>query len=577
MIRGMPNTLRPCPLPRPALMLLLLLLALAPTRALAQATRPASNPGTVKFERWYQVRLADAPSGWMQSRVVERAGDPATIESSTRMQITVRRGEAEMTIRMNSRFVETLDGRPIRAVCTQALGAAESTQTYLFKPDGVELTTQSLGSVQTQKLPPLTIPASDEPGAEKGPATGPAATWLTPAAAERLVQKQLAAGAKEIRYFTVDPSAGPKVLEAVMKRVGDAKVEVMGKTVPATAWDQSISLMPNVVTRGYLDAQGQPVRTTLTLMPGMSLDMLQAEEKLARANINPPELMASTLIRPDRRVPQPRTLRHAVFEVSYHPNGDPATLPQPRGGAGPATAAAAGAGDAGVKLPETGSQRVESLERKAGIARTWRVTVDVDAAPREAGPAATTRPADLAASTMIDSRDAKVRELLAKAIDGQPPAKTHAELAERLRRFTHRFIAAKDLSVGMATASEVARTAEGDCTEHAVLLAALLRAAEIPSRTVTGVLYVDSFAGVSGGIFGYHMWTQAWIQEEGEPGRWVDFDAVMDDAARFDATHIALTTSSMADAERMEDMVEMSALLGRISIKVIEPGATKAK
>ena len=38
----------------------------------------------------------------------------------------------------------------------------------------------------------------------------------------------------------------------------------------------------------------------------------------------------------------------------------------------------------------------------------------------------------------------------------------------------------KDLSVGFATAADVARTAQGDCTEHAVLLAALLRASDIP-------------------------------------------------------------------------------------------------
>ena len=41
-----------------------------------------------------------------------------------------------------------------------------------------------------------------------------------------------------------------------------------------------------------------------------------------------------------------------------------------------------------------------------------------------------------------------------------------------------------------ATAAEVARSREGDCTEHAVLLAALARARGIPARVAMGLVYV---------------------------------------------------------------------------------------
>ena len=45
-----------------------------------------------------------------------------------------------------------------------------------------------------------------------------------------------------------------------------------------------------------------------------------------------------------------------------------------------------------------------------------------------------------------------------------------------------------------------------------VLLAAMLRAAEIPSRVAVGVIYVERFAGERD-VFGYHMWTQALIDQ----------------------------------------------------------------
>ena len=62
------------------------------------------------------------------------------------------------------------------------------------------------------------------------------------------------------------------------------------------------------------------------------------------------------------------------------------------------------------------------------------------------------------------------------------------------------------------------------------LLAAMLRADDIPSRTVSGLVYVSSFEGAKD-IFGYHMWTQGWIAEDGK-GRWVDLDATLVKEAR---------------------------------------------
>ena len=49
-------------------------------------------------------------------------------------------------------------------------------------------------------------------------------------------------------------------------------------------------------------------------------------------------------------------------------------------------------------------------------------------------------------------------------------------MAYQLRELVNSHIQDKHLSTAYASASETARTASGDCTEHAVLLAAVLRA-----------------------------------------------------------------------------------------------------
>ena len=98
----------------------------------------------------------------------------------------------------------------------------------------------------------------------------------------------------------------------------------------------------------------------------------------------------------------------------------------------------------------------------------------------------------------------------------------------------------------------------------------MLRGAGIPSRTVTGVVYADQFLG-GRDIFGYHMWTQAWIDTGPGQGVWIDLDAAFPGEVHgFDATHIALSTSAQADDQFINEMVAMLPLLSALEIRVIE-------
>lgn len=85
--------------------------------------------------------------------------------------------------------------------------------------------------------------------------------------------------------------------------------------------------------------------------------------------------------------------------------------------------------------------------------------------------------------------------------------------------------------LGYATAVEALEQRSGDCTEFAVLLAALARSEGMPARVVVGLVYSDRFSGKKD-VFSPHSWVQVW---DGQ--RWVSYDAALAD---FDATHIAL-------------------------------------
>ncbi len=98
-----------------------------------------------------------------------------------------------------------------------------------------------------------------------------------------------------------------------------------------------------------------------------------------------------------------------------------------------------------------------------------------------------------------------------------------------------------------------------------MLLAAVLRAARIPARVVSGLVYAEGFAGQSD-IFGYHMWAQALLEVDGQP-RWIDLDGTLNETT-FDATHIALAVSALGDNQTYEALAPMATMIGRLSIKV---------
>lgn len=101
-------------------------------------------------------------------------------------------------------------------------------------------------------------------------------------------------------------------------------------------------------------------------------------------------------------------------------------------------------------------------------------------------------------------------------------------LSKQLERYVHQFITDPTYIHGFNIASVTANNKSGDCTEHAVLLAALARASNIPARVIVGTVIM----GEQGALVAYgHAWTEVWYEEQ-----WHVIDAAlngMNDQARF--------------------------------------------
>jgi hypothetical protein len=477
--------------------------------------RASAAPQLVE-ERWYLVELAGAKAGHMVERT-ERLDD-GTLRVSSVMALAIARGPARVEVTVDAQSIEDNDGDPISMRVEQRLGAALLSTDISFDGRTATIVESQFG----QQTPPRTVEVED--------------TALMPSALARELERRIAAGDDRIVLAAFDPMSA-SVVESVYMRGERSIVKAAGRAAPATRWTVTQSVMPGVDTVYFLDDEGEMVRGDVAL-GGITLTMLLTEKELALAENAPAELLVSTLVTPDRPIENPRKLESASYTLRTTASRMP-------------------------DLPSWGTQSAERVD-----ATTQRVCVSVDAPGDTATPDERTEA--LAPSAMLDAGDPEVVALADRAAADLRGALLDdpAEVARACRRFVYSYIDEKSLDVGFATASEVARTQQGDCTEHAVLLAAILRARGIPSRVVSGLIYVDEFVGERG-IFGFHMWTQALLPDEQGVERWVDLDATLP-SIDFDAAHIGVAVSTLGGADRVNTMAAVAPLLGTLTIEVDE-------
>ena len=141
--------------------------------------------------------------------------------------------------------------------------------------------------------------------------------------------------------------------------------------------------------------------------------------------------------------------------------------------------------------------------------------------------------------------------------------------ALKLRQWVNENIANKDMDVAFGSAKETLNSREGDCTEHAVLLAALTRSLGIPTRLAVGLVYLPQEDSNSIGHFVFHMWTEIYLGDLNH-GEWYPMDASFPEK-QMDATHIKLFDTALSNESDLETLARrVTDLMGRLRIDVSE-------
>jgi hypothetical protein len=159
-----------------------------------------------------------------------------------------------------------------------------------------------------------------------------------------------------------------------------------------------------------------------------------------------------------------------------------------------------------------GRQTIKNIEGK-----TFDLHVAARRAPTKVEGVAKIGPEFSRSNYFINSDDAEVKKLAARAVGAETDPWKKAQAIER---FVNGFMIVANFTEAMAPADHVAKTRTGDCTEYAMLTAAMCRAEKVPSRTAIGLVYVNNLLGKPG--LAFHMWTEVFVA-----GQWLALDATL--------------------------------------------------
>jgi hypothetical protein len=502
---------------------------LVATPLYAQQQAPAAPK--IVLDVWDAVYLDGAKMGYQHTTVERRQRNDQTIFHTTRfLSLTLKRYDGVITQRMALATDETPEGKVVSVSMTHYL-------------DQDRKVVQS-GRVEGDKLIVRTPSDPD----------GKAVPWregvLGYYAQERLFQDRKAKAGDRFRYLdyqlpllTAVPQQvvvkEPEEKELlVAKKDGDEvkAVNVHKRLLRAEVLPQKVTVGENAISLPrlvlWLDDKRQVVRQESHTPLGL-MTLYRTPRTLAEKEGVAPALMAdfglNSRIRLNRAIEHPYEAREIVYRITVKDDDDPTTI-----------------------FTRDNRQKVENVQ-----GNTFDLRVRAIREPGEVENPCKAKEEFLKSSYFLDSSNEKLRAQAAEIVgeETDPWRK-----AQRIEKWVHEHMKGST-EVNFTPASQVLRDLQGDCRQHAMLMAALCRAAGVPARTAVGLVYSNERD--LGPVLVFHMWTEVWIK-----GQWLMLDAVFGQGS-VGAAHLKIADHSWQDIQTLAPLLPVTRVTGKVRIEVV--------
>lgn len=435
----------------------------------AQAVLEPGSGAKSVLETWDAVFMADTKVGSIHTlfKHFERDGQPMVFAESL-SQLEVRRFGQTATMQTNITSVESRQG-VVHAIRAETIaGPTPVTTVGIYRDGAMQLVTTSQGKMVSSQ-----IPWNDRQGGFF-------------ALEQSLRRDPMKPGQKRQLSMLIPDVVGIQLVTADLTAETVETVELLEGTRQLLKIDMVTQIGNRPIDyRVWTTPAGDVLKTSI---PALQQTVYRTSQTRAqKKGTGRFDLGWGSIVKIATPLPDPLKMTRAQYLVSLT-RGNPAEI--------------FASGDSQrVQSVDAHQARVMVLAVRPGSPVTG--AIDPPPSPEASQP-----------NSLIQSDDERVVAMAKKMVAGatDPWARSVA-----LERGVHKAIKSKNFGQGFATAADVAVSLEGDCTEHAVLLAALCRAEGIPARVVLGLVYSRRDQG-----FAFHMWNEVWISE-----RWIPLDATL--------------------------------------------------
>jgi hypothetical protein len=477
----------------------------------------ATEKGELKRETWEVCSIQKARVGYTHTaeyRVLRDGRALVRIESLNELRMF--RGDTPVEMKIQLTSLETPDGKVLECTSRAGQEAAAMVTEGRVVGERLELTVTTMGKTTTSS-----IPWSPEYGGffateqslrrrpmkpgERRTVRG-LAPLLNQVAATELVARD---------YGPVELSGGPRELLRIdgVTRLGD-------QALRTTLWCDRVG----DVWKGHADV--------------LDMESLRTTKEVALAESVPArfDVIGKVAVPVDRPLAHPRQTNRVRYRVRLE-TGDPASAFV----VGPSQQ---------VRSIDAHTAEITVFSCRLPVVRGKKLTTD----NRQRTTADNCSPADREPNNFIQSDHPKIVAAARKAAGDQTDP---WQVAVALERAVGGLITKPDYSQAFASAAEVIESGTGDCTEHAVLLAALARARGIPARVAFGLIYTE-------GKFLYHAWTEVFVH-----GQWIGVDGTQGGGG-IDAAYLKLGHSNLQGASALAALLPVAQVAGRLKIEILE-------
>jgi hypothetical protein len=416
-----------------------------------------------------------------------RKADDSKVTTVDELNMLIARGPTAMRYVSKEVSIESTTGKPLRFEFSQNISGVKQIRKGDIRDGKVKMTVQNGPAVET-----ITQPY-------------PAGSFMAEGLRLLQIKQGLQPGQKyEALIFRPDMEDAVRAQVQVGQKT---KIDLLGRIVELSEVKMSMQFGQQAITQtSYVDDSFNALKTISPMM-GMTLEMIACEKEVALRQDDIVDFLDKLSI----ACPVALTKSQLAGPITYELT---ATTDKP------------------LIIPATDTQTIKEIAPGRLEVTVYSLAPQGSAKYPYDGKDKDIKKA-LESTEYLQTKDDKIIDLVKYAATTPNDA---VKAALQIENFVMGYITKKDFSVGYASAAEVARSRQGDCTEHALLTAAICRAAGIPARVACGLVYADAI-GDKKNVFGAHMWTEVYLGD-----KWYPIDSTRAPYG-FSAGHITLARS----------------------------------